>query len=96
MQKSNPVQDNPETSAIDAVYHSFIQTKEYCEFLSENELDIDWLKSKLNEADFYKLENDMIGYASKNDKLMFLAGFKYAWKLFHECNKLEFQPKSKT
>lgn len=100
MEQLKTIQDNPENftgdNPIDAIYHSFIQTKEYCEFLSTNEFNIDWLKSKLSGEDFYKLENDILGYVSRNDKLTFSAGFKYAWRLFHECGNAECLPKSKS
>ncbi len=50
MEQLNPIQDNPNNftmdKTIDAIYHSFIQTKEYCECMSANEIHINWLNSK--------------------------------------------------
>lgn len=100
MEQLNPIQDNPKNfkmdKTIDAIYQSFIQTREYCECMSANEININWLKSKLNRDDFYKLENDILGYVSRNDRLTFSAGFKHAWQLFHECSTVKCLPKNKS
>lgn len=67
------------------IYESFARSREYNEMLMKNEYDIAWLEKKISEKEFCRLERHILDYSSKNDEILFKAGFRYAWSLFCEC-----------
>ena len=76
-----------EKKKLEAIYEFLSNDPEYSAALSENLLDIDWLKDRVSMEEYRKLEETIFNYASKNDKRVFIMGFQYAWELFHECMK---------
>lgn len=53
--------------------------------LMKNEFNISELKAKLDYEEYYQLEKHILDYSSKNDEILFEAGFCYAWSLFCDC-----------
>lgn len=76
-----------EKMKLEGILEFLTNDPEYNAVLSENRLDIGWLKDKISMTEYRRLEEDVFDYASKNDKLVFVMGFQYAWELFHECMK---------
>lgn len=70
---------------IKDIYESFASGNQCNELLLENELDICWLKNILDDKEYFRLENHILDYSSKNDQIIFEAGFRYAWSLFFDC-----------
>lgn len=72
---------------IQEIYQTAITQPKFNEQLRKNDFDILWLKSKLKQDDYVKLEEIIFDYANNNDEILFKAGFQYAWDLFLQCNK---------
>lgn len=71
---------------IKKIYHTYIESLEYVDSLTENLIDISWLKQKLNYEEYTKLEELILAYASQNDEILFKSGFQFAWDLCRQCN----------
>lgn len=67
------------------IYQMVISQQEFYNLALENNYDISWLKSKLEEDEYIRLENEILDYGNKNDEILFRAGFQYAWDLFQQC-----------
>lgn len=72
---------------IQEIYQTVIVQPEFSELLQRNNFDISWLKSKLEDEEYEKLEDMIFDYGNQNDEIIFKAGFHYAWDLFLQCNK---------
>lgn len=68
------------------IYVAAINKPEFNEQLQHNSFDVSWLKPKLDQNDYYKLEEIIFDYGNYNDELLFKAAFQYAWDLFLQCN----------
>lgn len=80
------LQDMDETnSRIYGIFEEFTNSWEYNHVMMQNNMDLDWLEEKLEREDYQKLEDDILRFCLKNDKLVFRMGFRYAWSLFSEC-----------
>lgn len=79
-------QDMDETnSRIYGIFEGVTNSWEYNHVMMQNNMDLDWLAEKLEREDYQKLEDDILRFCLKNDKLVFRMGFRYAWSLFSEC-----------
>ena len=72
---------------IHEIYETFTNSWEYSEILMNETFNIDWLLDILDDEDYWKLENYILHYCSRNDELLFR--LKYTWSLFIECAKQE-------
>lgn len=50
-----------------------------------NNFDIPWLQDRLSVEEYRRLENAILEYGSRNDEILFRAGFQCAWDLFRCC-----------
>ena len=74
---------------ISDIYDIFVASQNCYNMLCDNKLDIEWLKENMSREEYCKLENHIMDYSSKNDEILFKAGFQYAWSLFLECMEKE-------
>jgi len=91
-EESLPIADMELTetdSKIHEIYEQYTNSREFNNTLMHDDIDIDWLKGKLDIENFRKLEDYILQYGSRHDELIFRLGFKYAWSLFHECMEKE-------
>ena len=72
-------------SRIHGIFERFTNTWEYNRVRMKNNVDLDWLKEKLDKDDYRKLGDYILNLWFKNDELLFRLGFRYAWSLFTEC-----------
>lgn len=72
-------------SKISDIYDIFVASQSCYNMLWDNKLDIEWLKKKIRRKEYCRLENQIMDYSSKNDEILFKAGFEFAWSLFLEC-----------
>ena len=72
-------------SRIHGIFERFTNTWEYNHVMMKNNVDLDWLKGKLDKEEYRKLEDYILNLWFKNDELLFRLGFRYAWSLFTEC-----------
>lgn len=78
-----------EQAKISDIYNVFVASQNCYNMLCDNKLDIEWLKENMSREEYCKLENHIMDYSSKNDEILFKAGFQYAWSLFLECMEKE-------
>jgi hypothetical protein len=71
---------------INGIYQSYINSAEYEEKAKKNDIDISWIVPKLSPEDYLKLEESIVKYYANNGEIIFNGGFRFAWKLFMECN----------
>ncbi|MCI8371014.1 MAG: hypothetical protein HFI75_01175 [Lachnospiraceae bacterium] len=67
------------------MFERFTNSWEYNHIMMQNDVDLVWLKEKLDREDYWKLEKYIMNFCLKNDELLFRLGFRYAWSLFTEC-----------
>ena len=72
-------------SRIHGMFERFTNSWEYNHIMLQNEIDLNWLKEKLDSEDYQELEKYIMDLCMKNDELIFRLGFRYAWSLFTEC-----------
>lgn len=83
--KSTKTMISTKQSKISDIYDIFVTSPECYKIFYRNKLKLDWLGEKLEKKEICDLENQVMNYASKNDEILFRAGFHYAWSLFFEC-----------
>lgn len=88
-QESTFLEMDEADSKIHEIYERFANSWEYNEILMNHTFDIEWLIDMIDTENYQKLEDYILKYCSRNDELLFRLGFKYAWSLFHECEKKE-------
>jgi hypothetical protein len=53
---------------------------------SSIEVNLDWLKDKLDSNHFEELEKQFIALLLENEEELFINSFKYAWGIFQELS----------
>lgn len=53
---------------------------------SSIDVNLDWIKDKLNSNDFEELEKQIIALLLENEEELFINSFKYAWEIFQELS----------
>ena len=72
---------------ISELYGIMIQGEEFREMASRNRLDLSWIEDRIGREEYKKLENTVVDYSNAVNEVLFRAGFKCAWDLFHQCSK---------